>query len=651
MRKRYLLLSSVAALAILNLQAFADSTTLDDVDISTSEVQVISSSINVGQSSIETKQADHLSDLFRDIPGVDVGGSHSMNNKIIIRGVKDENLAITVDGAKQPNVDLFHHLSTLKINPDNLKKVNIEVGANSVIHGELGGAVEFETKDGKDFLDKDEQFGGMISATYDSNDSIGGALSLYGKPTDNSDFFAYYHYTDNNNWESGDGKEQEGRDGEVDDILLKYGIDINDEQRISLSYDKMTDEGDYLARPNFGADFNDGSIFPTEYIRDTYTLKHSMDKGENLLLNTTVYYNKMDLTREENGGNKRGDILEAEIVNKGVNSRAQSNYEIGNILNTFTYGLEFDKQSSHVEADGSLFGDDEEATTIALYVENAIDFDNGFIFTPGIRYTNYQLDGLVGDIKENKLTYSLAAEYAVNDNLSLLASHTTLFKGVPMQEVFANYRLNVVENPDIKSQTGDNNEIGFKYIQDNLLGADQIGFSAKYYITNLKNDIGYTYGDDWNMINLGNTKTKGIEASFAYSLNKFSGLLTYSKMDSNIEYSGEPLDTQIGDKFTLNLKYKANSQVGLSWKSVLFLDENDVNSDLYVDKKEGYAVHDIAVDYSPSNVKGLKVIAGIDNIFDKNYVSQSSIAGTLSGLDTTDYEPGRNFKVTLSYKF
>lgn len=359
----------------------------------------------------------------------------------------------------------------------------------------------------------------------------------------------------------------------------------------------------------------------------------------------------MDLTREENGGNRRGDLLEAKIINKGINSRAQSNYEAGNILNTFTYGFEFDQQSSHVEADGEDFGEDEEATTFALYVEDAIDFDNGFIFTPGIRYTNYQLDGLVGDINENKLTYSLAAEYAVNDNLSLLASHTTLFKGVPMQEVFANYRLNVVKNSDIKSETGNNNEIGFKYIQNDLLGADQIGFSAKYYITNMDNDIGYTYGTDWNMINLGSTKTKGIEASFAYALDKFDGLLTYSKMDSNIEYSGEPLDTQIGDKFTLNLKYKANSQVGLSWKSVLFLDENDVNSDLYVDQKEGYSVHDIAIDYSPTSIKGLKIIAGIDNLFDKNYVSQSSIAGTFRNLDTTDYEPGRNFKLTLSYKF
>ncbi len=33
------------------------------------------------------KQADHMSDLLREIPGVDVGGTHSVNQRITIRGL------------------------------------------------------------------------------------------------------------------------------------------------------------------------------------------------------------------------------------------------------------------------------------------------------------------------------------------------------------------------------------------------------------------------------------------------------------------------------------------------------------------------------------------------------------------------------------
>ena len=652
MKKNKILLSSLAALVLFTNNLNADEmTSLDEVNVW--ETQVISSSLNLGKETIETKQADHLSDLFRDLPGVEVGGSHSINNKIIIRGVKDENIDVRIDGAKQPNVDMFHHQGTLKLNPDILKKVNIEVGANSVIHGELGGSIEFETKDGKDLIEDGKTFGGIVSTNYNSNKSIGASLALAGKVTDSSDLFVYYSYVDNENWKTGNGTKEEGRDGEIDDIILKYGVDIDDSQRISVSYDKLTDEGDYLPRANFSTAANiaigRGSVQPTEYVRDTYTIKHSIDKGDNLLLNTSVYMNKMNLVRDENNNNGRGDIFDALVENKGITSRGQSNIESNSILNTLTYGIEYDVQSSEVDVDAVAYGDDEEAKTLALYIENAIDFDNGFILTPGVRFTDYKLDGLVGDINENKLTYSLAAEYALTEELSLLASYTTLFKGVPMQEVFAGYRLNVPTNSDIKSETGNNKEVGLRYLQDDVLGANDIGFLVKYYVTDINDDIGYS---GWNMINLGDTQTKGIEASFAYNLRNFNALLSYSHMNSEVKYTGEPLDVQAGDKISLNLNYQVTPKLEASWKSILVLDEHDVMSSSGVDKKEGYNIHDIAFNYQPSIFKGLKVIAGIDNIFDKHYAAHSSYYGISSRYgDLTDYEAGRNFKVTLAYKF
>jgi hemoglobin/transferrin/lactoferrin receptor protein len=622
------------------------------------ETEVVSSSLNLGKDTIETKQADHLSDLLRDLPGVDVGGSHSMNNKIVIRGVKDEDLDIRIDGAKQPNVDMFHHQSTLKLNPDILKKVNIEVGANSVIHGELGGSIEFETKDGKDLLEKGQNFGGIISSNYNSNKSIGGSLALYGKVTENTDLFAYYSYVDNENWKTGNGTTEKGRDGKIDDIILKYGVDIDDSQRVSFSYDKMTDEGDYLPRPNFStaanAAINKGDIQPTEYVRDTYTIKHSIDNGDELILNTSVYMNKMDLTRMENNTNSRGDVLNAVVENSGITSRGQSNIELDSILNTLTYGTEYDIQTSEVTADGSAYGEDEKSKTLAFYIEDAIDFDNGLILTPGIRFTNYKLDGLAGDVNDNELTYSLASEYALTENLSLLASYTTLFKGAPMQEVFASYRKVVTENSSLKSETGNNKEIGFKYLKNDVLGANDIGLLVKYYITDMDNDIGYggTWPTNYYMTNLGETQTKGIEASFAYNLKEFNALLTYSHMNSEVKYTGEPLDVQGGDKFSLNLNYQLTSEIEASWKTILVLDEKDVTTSSKLDKKDGYNVHDIAFKYEPKSVKGLKVIAGIDNIFDKHYAAHSSYYAIHSTYgDMTDYEPGRNFKLTLSYKF
>ena len=67
--------------------------------------------------------------------------------------------------------------------------------------------------------------------------------------------------------------------------------------------------------------------------------------------------------------------------------------------------------------------------------------------------------------------------------------------------------------------------------------------------------------------------------------------------------------------------------------------------------KEAYDVHDIAVKWKPSAVKGLTLIAGVDNIFDETYVSHASENRLLSGVSLSDYEPGRNVKLSFSYEF
>ncbi|MDF4362130.1 TonB-dependent receptor plug domain-containing protein, partial [Vibrio parahaemolyticus] len=62
------------------------------------------------------KQADHMSDLLRDIPGVDVGGTHSVNQRITIRGLGETDLDIRLDGASQ-HASMFHHIGNLTLNP------------------------------------------------------------------------------------------------------------------------------------------------------------------------------------------------------------------------------------------------------------------------------------------------------------------------------------------------------------------------------------------------------------------------------------------------------------------------------------------------------------------------------------------------------
>lgn len=651
MYKSKILLSTIAALAIVSSNVNAESTEIGDVDVW--ETEVVSSSLNLGKNAIETKQADHLSDLLRDLPGVNVGGTHSINNRISIRGLQDENLDISIDGAKLSNVNMFHHIGNLMINPDILKKAEIQVGTNSVVNGSLGGSVSFDTKDGKDMLENGENFGMRLSSTYNSNKSISGSITGYGKASEDLSFLIYTNYVDRGDWKYPSGEESFGLEGKNKNILVKGTYDISDSQSISFSYDKLVDEGNYLPRPNFNTEANaqftgDGVTFPTEYTRDTITLKYKLDLNDSVNLDTTIYSNKNKLERYETwvGRTPRPTfegLLEGEVENTGINSKAQSNIETGNILHSLTYGALYDKQTSEVTWAGDKYGVDESAKTFALYIEDEIDFDNGFILTPGVRYNNYNFDGSYGKIKDSKFTYGLATEYAVTDNLSLLASATTLYKGVEMVDVLASNRTLMDETTNLRAETGINKEIGVRYIEDN------IGFSLKYFKTNIKDSIitNWSATPPWvgTMANGGDLVLKGLEASFKYQLGDFNSLLTYSKSQSEYKETGLSTEYEPGDTLTLNLDYQVTPMVNASWNSIFVKEETD-NGET---EKVGYGVHNLAFNIKPN--KNLTIVAGVDNIFNKEYVDHTSINGSARGIYTADSEPGRNFKVTLSYKF
>lgn len=125
--------------------------------------QVKASSLAFDSKAMEIRQPDHISDLLRTLPGVDVGGAHSLNQRITIRSMDDKDLRITIDGANQ-NTYMFHHMGNLQIHADILESVDIDVGNNSVLNGGLGGSVRFKTKEAKHLLDAGAQFGGEYKA-------------------------------------------------------------------------------------------------------------------------------------------------------------------------------------------------------------------------------------------------------------------------------------------------------------------------------------------------------------------------------------------------------------------------------------------------------------------------------------------------------
>lgn len=665
--------------------------------------QVKASSVKLSEERIAIMQADHISDLLRTIPGVDVGGAHSLNQRITIRSMDDKDLRITIDGANQ-NTYMYHHMGNLQIHADILQSVDVEIGTNSVVNGGLGGAVRFETKSAEQLLRDGRQFGARIQGSYADNASDGWSLTGYGKFTDSLDFLVYHNTVNRDNYEVGGGEikdengdevpgtdgEVRGLEGEVEDTLLKLGWDIADNQRLEIGYEMYIDEGDYSYRPDMGlatdlaiVDALDAPLlWPTEFTRDTLTINYDA-QIDSTLLKVTLFDNRSTLERDETGYSSSSAIVlgtpvadwAATVTGDADNSGLNILAETGLGMHTLTYGAEYIDYETSYRASyliGSVDRSSEQATTTSLFLQDRIQLTEALAIIPGVRYDDAELDAVLVDDSFDEITGALAAEYAITPALLIKLSSTQLFKAPEIGEVFTGAGLFDVANPDIDAETGFNHEFAVAY-EEAVLGADRFATGITIFQTDIEDYI-YDYAPApaatgarrWKD-NIGDMNLKGFEAYVGYDIGGLSVLLTYSEAESDLDafddyadLDGARIDRQQGDTVSLSVDYVIESlDLQLHWD---VLDVDDVGAGLDLDgatldnAKDGYTVHNISARWTPSAVEGLAVTAGVDNVTDEFYASQSSRTGTsfhplFGNLYLVDYEPGRNYKMTVSYAF
>lgn len=673
-----------------------DSMALEEVLIWATQVKA--SSLNLKAEAIASRQADHVSDLLRTIPGVDVGGAHSLNQRITIRSMDDKDLRITIDGANQ-NTYMYHHMGNLQIHADILQSVDVEIGTNSVVNGGLGGAVRFETKTARQLLKPGEQFGARLQATYGDNSGSNYAVTGFGQLTESLDVLAYYNAVDRDNYRVGGGKikdengvviagtngEVKGLAGDLDDALLKLGWDLAENQRIELGYERYQDEGDYSYRPDMGL-ATDLAItesllvpllWPTEFSRDTLTLNYDVHWADHSTLKVALFRNESELNRDETGWADNpafaasAAMVSGEATNSGLNLLGET--EWGRHL--FTYGMERINYKTNYRAmytPDTIDSASEEATNTAWFVQDRFQLTDRLAFIPGLRYDRYELQATVTDKVFSDSSFALAVEYQLLDSLLLKVSGTELFKGPEISEVFTGAGLFDTANAEIDAESGLNSELSLAY-EAAVLAADRFVAGVTIFNTEIDNYI-YDYatpppavgGRSWKD-NIGDMTVDGFEAYLGYDIGGLKTLLTFSKAESELdafaEYAdrdGARLDRQQGDTLSLTVDYEIQALNLLLHWDVLMVD--DVAAGLVLDgatlnnAKDSYTVHNLSARWLPAAVEGLALTVGIDNVLDEFYASQSSRTGVslhprFGELYLLDYEPGRNAKLTVSYTF
>ncbi|MGP1627646.1 MAG: TonB-dependent hemoglobin/transferrin/lactoferrin family receptor [Aggregatibacter segnis] len=249
---------------------------------------------------LEKEQAQDVKDLVRYDTGITVVEAGRFGNSgFAVRGVEENRVAIQIDGLAQAQTissqgfkELFEGYGNFNntrnsAEIETLKQATIRKGADSLKSGSgaLGGSVNFETKDARDYLIEKNYYASYkrgyntadnqnlntltLAGRYKWFDAIVVATSRKGNELEN---FGYKDFKDNIQ-----GKEREKADPyrrTLDSTLMKFAFQPTDNHRFSVM-------ADLYKQTSKGHDFSYTLKANTQYQSyDEVELRHTDDKVE-----------------------------------------------------------------------------------------------------------------------------------------------------------------------------------------------------------------------------------------------------------------------------------------------------------------------------------------------------------------------------------
>lgn len=363
-----------------------------------------------------------------------------------------------------------------------------------------------------------------------------------------------------------------------------------------------------------------------------------------------------------------------------------------------SYGLDWDSTDSfrpihetQTQSDGTVRKDDLTApfpknTTerLGLYLQDNIQLTEQWSLIPGLRYDWYKMDPKADEgydevndgsdyapekISDSKFSWRIGTIYKVNESFAPYFQYSQGFKVPPYDLAyfyfdhvpFSGNGIRIIPADDLVPEESDSYEIGIR-------GA--IG-QFSYHISAYRNDydnfiqiayvetvseINYDFGfplpldvDVFQYQNIDRARISGIEFRVDYYFeNNVSVFLNGQFMDSEDKSTGDQLSTIKPYSGTLGMNYYRGNfsfDAMMNWADDMGKNPEGTYS------TDGYITVDLFARY---DLNGQWMFsAGILNLFDKDYIEYSTIAGIpVDGRDLSRYtQPGRTFSARLKYVF
>lgn len=588
-----------------------------------------------------------LQDVFASEPTISVGSSLPISQKIYVNGVEENQLNVTIDGARQNN-RIFHHSATTYIDPSLLKAVRVDPGVAPADAGPaaLAGAIAFETKDVDDLLDPGLSFGGRVSTEYTSNgDTLAGSLALYGR-SGAFEYLAFGKLADGDLQEDGDGNEIVGSTTDLTSGLGKIAYTVQNGGRLEFSFERVEDD----AQRPFRADFagSNGSTDTRLYRLTRQNVVLSYTGGQTTEMWAPFFQLAFNSTDLDVGPGSFG-VFGGE--SKSFTGKLQNDFTVSS--GTVTAGLDFYVDSVDIqEVGGGGFFAEEKARNIGAFVQSRLELSDRARISTGFRYDFQTFEGVDGTKYDNNgLSANFAGDLRITENLTLIAGASRGWGGIALAESFI-MDTNWDYPNSIDPVTSENTYYG--------LAANFGSLDLDWKVFRTRIDNARTPGGDPDTTS--DLVSKGYELGARYNWQNGFIRIGYANIESEIDgnpansFLGRYLTTPLGEQITLELGQTFDDRgLTLGVNAQIALEQTNV-FDPFSGSPSSLPRYDVVnafVEYTPPRSPNFTIRAEINNLFDEQYADRASYGQEFVepfGLDPL-FEPGRSVSVLASYRF
>jgi hemoglobin/transferrin/lactoferrin receptor protein len=616
----------------------------------------------VSSQDLARKQPEKMTDVLKELPGVDVSGEGPFRGLPVIRGMDSNRVLILVDGQRLNNARESTEFAGIQPGLVDLSMVDhIEVlrGPASVLYGSdaIGGVINIITKQ-QAFHQDVFQLGGDVGYEYgDAARSNRGHAEVNGAGERTtfhigaSDFEAK-DYSSPEGVVPNSGMKQRSFDGNLRFLVSETGV---------LRFDVQATQTRDIGFPGYNPETSGVDISFPRFDRSKYSVNYEAGAFAGLNgLSLTAYY--QTVVKESIRNFSFGptffldNFTRSDINTWGFNAQSSADLSSHHV----TFGLDFYQDVLHdFTAESSPFGSDNDVAVpdsdqrgYGLYAQDEITLSPRLQLTVGARGDRYtfvskndpRYTGTPFDVDQAAGSGNVSARYQVTSNIALTALVGRGFRAPNIQErsyfgLATTGDTYIQQNPNLKSETSLNYELGFKVRYARYSG----GFNV--YQNNIKDFINLVFlGTDpqtgLELAQFANTDRATIrgaefqlESNLSESWTAF-GNLSYSR--GRDDKTGEPLALIAPLKGVLGVRYQQPRWWG-ELSSRMVARENRVP--VGETATPGFATVDIRGGYElPS---GLLLQAAVENVGNVAYHEPFNVR----------LEPGRNVKLSVGYTF